>query len=1511
MRTLLFIILSALCSLSVSGQVTAGFTVDLANGCAPHVASFTNTSTGATSYSWNLGNGTITPLVNPSTSYLSVGTYTVVLTATNGTVTSTFTRVITVHPAPTVVFTASDTTVCPGTPVGFTNSSISGVPGPMTYFWNFGDGTTATGPSPIHSYNTSGYYNVTLTVTNSQGCLRSLTRSGYIRVYVRPSANFVATPTSICSPPGDVSFINFSSGTPTLSYLWSFGTGGTSTATAPTHTYATPGLYTVRLTVIDGNGCRDSLIRPSYIFVGVVTASYTAPSAVCVYNNVNFGNTSAPHSTRTWNYGDGTTDTTFNGSHTYSTPGTYTVTLTISNGFCTDIETRTIIVRPQPTADFSCVPVHPCPAPISISYPPTVPPGSTVLWEYEGGAIGTGIPGSHYYATNGVKTIKMIVTDPSGCIDTVEKKDTIYDLHLEAFGVPNSGCVPLTVGFHQDAYTWQPDSIFNIYPYPITGYVWDYGDGSPTTFGPSPTHTYTAVGTYVATLTATTSNGCTVVDTASINVGSPPIVTFTAAPTHICYGDSVVFTATIVSGPVSVFEWHFGDGTMLTSTTTAIYRYNLPGLFTVSVTPYYNGCPGPPYSLVDLIRVDSPKAIIHADFMCTPLTRVVFGDSSLGDDTHLWIFGDGTTSTADHPVHDYPTVGTYTVSLATHNIASGCRDTAVMVINFVSPIVSFVADDTTVCQGDIINFTTTVTGGTVSDFVWLINGVTRPWKVTQNLTDTFNVAGIYTIQLAYKNQNGCFDTITRENYITVGKPVANFTAAPVPGCWPLTVTFTDISTDVPGVTLSSFNWDFGDGNTAIVFTPITTHTYTVAGFYNVTEIVTDNIGCMDTVNRDTAVIVYRPTASFTATETHPCIGEAITFNNTSVGAVSAYWQFGDGTTSTAMAPTHTYYAIGNYTVRLVVTDIHGCTDTATYTTFINITKPTAAFTVSDSVSVCAPLPVTFTNGSTGAFSYSWTFGDGNVSALLSPSNNYISPGLYTSMLIATDFWGCSDTAVRTINIYGYAGALTYTPLTGCAPLTVYFHADISNVPHIIWDFGDGTTSVATATDSATHTYTIPGAYVPKLILSDNTGCQSSSIGTDTIKVDGITAKFGVWPAACIGSEFYFIDSSTALWSPVNSRTWTYGGITTTVDSPTHIVFAAGTYPVILQVSNGWGCTATLNGELVVLPLPVVTTSKDTVVCVGDAASLMGYGANTYSWGPPGTLGCINCNPAPATPLVPSTYSVIGTDVKGCKDTAFVSVGHRTHTIAAAWGDTAICFGQEVAIFDTGGHTYVWTPPMGLSNNTIFNPMASPGSSTTYTVVAQLGTCIPDTDYVHVEVYSLPKVDAGPDQEVLAGTPVQLNATGFNTVTYVWSPSTGLSCFNCPNPEAIVSVTTTYVVTGTSQFGCKHSDSMTVYLFCNNSQVFMPNTFTPNADGENDVFYPRGVGIELVSAFRIYNRWGELLFERKNINLNDASNAWDGSYNDGEPRPDVYVYVVQATCTNGQPLLIKGDVTIVR
>jgi gliding motility-associated-like protein len=183
--------------------------------------------------------------------------------------------------------------------------------------------------------------------------------------------------------------------------------------------------------------------------------------------------------------------------------------------------------------------------------------------------------------------------------------------------------------------------------------------------------------------------------------------------------------------------------------------------------------------------------------------------------------------------------------------------------------------------------------------------------------------------------------------------------------------------------------------------------------------------------------------------------------------------------------------------------------------------------------------------------------------------------------------------------------------------------------------------------------------------------------------------------------------------------------------------------------------------------------------------------------------------------------------------------------------------------------------------------------------------------VKVTVNPQPLVDAGADVEVLTGTSVRLNATGLGVVAFQWMPPTGLSCADCQSPEATVGTTTTYIVAGISAQGCRDYDTVTVNIFCNSQQVFLPNTFTPNGDGKNDVFYPRGAGISLIKSFRIYNRWGELLFERVNIEPNDETNAWDGSYKGDNPRSDVFVYVVEAVCSTGQPILIKGDVTIIR
>ncbi|MBE2288800.1 MAG: PKD domain-containing protein [Chitinophagaceae bacterium] len=1511
----LYTILFFLIGQTATHAVTANFTVDFNAGCTPLVVHFTNTSTGATSYSWDLGNGTLTPSTNPSTSYIPVGTYTVTLTAYNGASSSVKTMVITVYPLPTVNFIASDTTVCPGTPVTFTSTTSGGVPGPLSYIWNFGDGATSTLGGPSHAYSTSGFYNVTLLATNAQGCQRSRTKVSYIEVYPRPMPFFTGSPVNICTPPGTVTFTNTSSGALPLSYVWNFGTGPTSTLATPTATYSIPGTYNVKLVVTDGYGCKDSLTRPAYIYVGSMSTGFICPATACMRTPVSFPNTSGPHTSRTWNYGDGSfTDTTYNGNHTYLAAGTYTVTLTIVNGPCTSLVTHVLTIHPAAVADFTISPAFPCPAPATITYSSTVPAGSTVGWLYEGGATGSGPTGAHTYTTNGIKTTRMIVTSPAGCIDTFVKKDTIYNIDFNATASPLEGCVPLTVNFNTSFFSRWPDTLVgaNPYPYPVSSYSWNFGDGSSLGSGTAPTHTYTAVGIYIATVTATTSNGCTVSDTLMIRVGAPPVITFSISPTHVCYGDPVTFTATVISGPVTRYEWLLGAGFAATSAPVLVYTYPIPGYFTATVTPYFNGCPGAPVTLSTIITVDSPRALIGYTRVCHMPTTIQFEDESLGDDSHLWMFGDGGTSTLDDPIHTYSAIGTYTVTLATYNATSGCRDTAYSIISMVTTPMNFYAHDTAVCVGDTVFFNGVFPGGRPDTIRWYVNGIHKPYWTDTAMIDTFTVGGLYSVTLAAFTAQGCWDTVIKNNYVIVGDPRPGFRITPPSGCWPLTAVFTDTSTDVPGATLSSFIWDFGDGSTASLGVPTTTHVYTAAGTYLVRSWIADIIGCVDSAGPVT-VTVHRPTADFAASNVHPCINDPVNFSNASLGYVSCFWTFGDGGSSTGTTPTHVYSTTGSFTVRLVVTDINGCTDTMIQLAYINVTKPSASFTMSDTFSICAPVLVSFTNTSTGGSINDWKFGDGNISSMVSPTNMYLTPGLYPVRLIVSDSWGCTDTAAGHLNLYGYSGSLTYTPLFGCAPLLVSFNAAITNVPNIIWDFGDGSTVAYSGVDTATHLYTVPGAYVPKLILSDNTGCQNSSVGPFTIKVDEMKAKFGVFPSSCIGLPFFLVDSSEYMWMPPNAWFWNFAGDTSSLASPVYpAVNTPGNYPVTLKVSNSWGCVVTLTADITIHPPPTITTLPDTIVCVTDAASLTAFGAVTYAWsGPVGTLSCPTCNPSPATPVVPSTYTVVGTDANGCKDTALVNVGLRTHTTAVSGGDTSFCSGGSVPIFDSGAHKYLWIPAGGLSSATVANPIASPASSITYTVMAQLGSCVPDTDYVHVKVFATPTVDAGKDQEVLAGTKVELSATGKNIATYLWSPSAGMSCKDCQETEVTALESTTYVVDVLSSHGCHASDSVNIYLFCDGRQVFLPNVFTPNNDGKNDVFYPRGTGINLIKSFRIYNRWGELLFERSNFQVNDESYAWDGIYQGETLRPDVYVYVVDAVCTTGKPVLVKGDITLIR
>lgn len=1500
--------------------VTAGFKVDNSAGCGPLVVHFTNTSTGATSYSWNLGNGTTSSLKDVSGTYLTPGTYTATLVATGGGTSATYTMTITVYPAPLVSFHASDTSVCPGTTVSFTSTTSGGTPGPMTYIWNFGDGTLSTLATPTHAYSTPGYYRVTLSVTNSMGCVSTLSIPTYMHVFTPPSAKFTTATTHFCNPPGAAVFTNTSSGIPALSYAWQFGDGGTSTATSPTHSYSGAGSYNVKLVVTDGNGCTDSTVKTGGIIVGHITASFTLPTSVCVSSAAIFTNTSAPkpYVSTKWDFGDGGTSTTDPGVHAYTAAGIYTVTLIVFDGYCYDTVAHTIKINALPVSSFTQSTPQPCPPPTSIKFTGAVPPGTAVTWDFGDGGTGSGTPVTHVFTKGGVDTIKMTVFDPvTGCTNNISVIDTFYDMIFDIIDSPANGCTPLPVKFSVSAWTRQPSLPLHPYPYPFTSYTWNFGDGSPTSALPKPVHTYTAPGTYKAFVTVMTSNGCIFSDTVTILVGNPPVITAIATPTHVCYGKNVHIPTTIVSGPVDDYFWSFsnGIGTFTNSSGVLDIIFPVPGTFTCTVYATYHGCPGPPYVIPVSIIVDSPKAIINYKASCSPRDVVSFFDKSLGDDTHLWLFGDGTTSTIKNPVHTYPALGVYVVTLATYNATSGCRDTAKVTIDLRVPVFDFTADRLALCRDDTVTITPKIISGTADNFDWYLNGIITTIgedPITHVLKTSLHATGFYTVQLVISDQIGCLDTLTKTNYLMVAKPVAHITAVPSTGCNPLPVTFTDASTDITGTTFTNFYWLFGDGGTASVTTITTTHTYTTGGTFSVNEIVTDNIGCKDTVY--IPIIVYKANPSFYASNLNPCANDSIHFTNTTTGITGATWDFGDGITSTKISPWHTYRSAGTYTVKIAVTDIHGCTDTITSVNYIHANKPVASFNMSDSFSICPPIMVTFTNTSgSGAISYNWYFGDGGISTMFSPSNLYTKTGRDTVLLIATDANGCKDTMTRYMELFGYAGAFSYAPLTGCAPHLVHFKSMLSNVPNIIFDFADGIVSTKSSIDSIDHIYLNPGAYVPKLILSDNSGCENSSMGIDTIKVDAVFMGFTTEPSpACENVQLNLKDTSFSYFSKINSWFWTLSdGSTSTLEHPTIRYSKAGTYNISLKASDGWGCSDSGMRSIIVYPPPIITTSPDTVVCVTDSATLRGFGGVSYTWAAPATLSCTACNPTFANPLTATVYKVTGTDLHGCKNTNEVRVSLKTKTVSTGHGDTTICFGAIVQLWDSGATKFKWLPPAGLNDPTSGMPLASPDITTNYMIIAQIGSCIPDTNFIQVIVNPEPQVDAGPDQTIVAGASADIRASGSNIYKVSWSSDSTLSCKNCMTPKATPFQTTVYVIDVTSIAGCPNSDTVVINVYCDKSQIFLPNTFTPNGDGQNDVFYPRGRGISIVKSFRIYNRWGQLLFERNNIQLNDAANAWDGYYNGDYARPDVYVYVIDAVCNAGDNVNLKGDVTIIR
>jgi gliding motility-associated-like protein len=254
------------------------------------------------------------------------------------------------------------------------------------------------------------------------------------------------------------------------------------------------------------------------------------------------------------------------------------------------------------------------------------------------------------------------------------------------------------------------------------------------------------------------------------------------------------------------------------------------------------------------------------------------------------------------------------------------------------------------------------------------------------------------------------------------------------------------------------------------------------------------------------------------------------------------------------------------------------------------------------------------------------------------------------------------------------------------------------------------------------------------------------------------------------------------------------------------------------------------------------------------------------------------------------------------------------------GDTIVCVNTPLAhqglflVPDTAVVHWQWNFPNG-AGSTVQNPPAQlynvPGDYTVLSIATDAEGCA-DTTRRNLHVKPLPTVTMPGQMTIQAGFPVTIPAQyTSNTNAWIWSPATGLSCFQCPNPDAGPKFNTYYEVFFRDVFGCTNKGNITVSVICKNANLFIPNTFSPNGDGNNDVFYPRGKGLERVKILRIFNRWGEVVFESKDFPVNNALYGWNGTYKGRKPEADVYVYQAEVYCDNGEIIKLNGNISLLR
>ncbi len=1096
----------------VSPTVDAGADVTITEGT---LAAFDATASmpceldSITTIDWDFGDGsTESGNIDTTHNYTADGTYTATLTVCDddGSCTSD-TLIVTVEDTePTAGFTFSPATPTEGDTVSFTDTSSSY--DPITgYAWDFdGDGLVDDNTqNPTWAYGLEGTYDACVTVSSADGDSDDFCQE--ITVSNNPPTNSLELNATSGVEPLDV-YANCTGlgGNAPLSASIDFGDGNIVSGFESAHQFVQNGTYAVICTVTDVDGdAVNSTVSVTVSDSIPVVDFYWSPLAPVTSNPVAFYSNITSYETYTveWEFGDGTTDTLEDTTHTYTLGGDYVITLIVTDSDGSEVSVTKIvhISAFPPTIDMSVTPatgIEPLVVNVNCSATGIFTPFTYDIDFGDGTAHGTTESALHAYMQNGTYNVTCNVTNTNR--DSAQESMIVVvddSVPIVSFNyTPIAPIEKVDVNF---------DATIDSHDIPAT-VEWDFGDGDTALNVEDPIHMYDNDGTYTVILTVTDADGSVTVVSQDIVVAmNAPNATLLSNVTSGLEPLSVNFGCSVVGGDLPyAFSIDLGDGTVVT-TPTVSHTYNQSGLYSVTCT--VTDIDGD--LSTSTVAIDVQDSVPTVSFVFAPASptegdTVTFTSTVSAYDvpvTYNWDFGDGTSSTDGNDTHTYAIEGDYNVTLTvTDSDGSSAVAWSVVSVSNNAPVLNLIASPMSGLEGLNVSFNCTTAGGNaplnfLMDFG---DGTSGSSSVSDHI---YTLPGNYVATCTVTDTDGDVDSDFVIISVNNNAPLAVLTASPTSGLEGDTVDF-DCAIgggNAPFTTVI----EFGDG-TSIAATN-GSHQYLLEGIFNSTCTVTDADGDVSVDSELITIANNAPVVNLVTNVTSGVEQLDVLFNCT-VGAGNLPFNylidFGDGTTSASATASHSYASNRTIDASCTVTDVDGDVNSDLQTITVFDTEPVANF----SFTPASPLEgnmVQFQDLSTaydGVVGWAWDFGDGNTSTLQNPTHTYPASGSYIVVMTVTDGDGSQTSKVLSVSVGNNVPVVDVivTPIAGVAPLTVAVDCAVTSGGNAPFTYsvlyGDGQSSTSA---SSVHTFTTNGVYPVVCEVTD----VDADVGTDVQTVN--------------------------------------------------------------------------------------------------------------------------------------------------------------------------------------------------------------------------------------------------------------------------------------------------------------------------------------------------------------------------------------------------------------------------